>query len=189
VQFLTHRWSQNVPPEVPPAPAPCHEDPNGYSILATLRSREREKAEGGNWEYGAMATGAPAWVPFPAMKRPSPPPTGPKTLPTSALTLDFGRNGRRIHWSDTLRGKAFGRHFYRHIFTDFFRPSEGHEFRGLLRLIERAARRVLLHYLPVAKPPFSVAAEVFTCVLEEPELGVQLAIDEDSFPAIDLRDG
>jgi len=49
--------------------------------------------------------------------------------------------------------------------------------------------RVLLQYLAVPKALFSVSAEAFPCVLEERELGVQLALDEDSLATIDLRDG
>ena len=69
-----------------------------------------------------------------------------------------------------------------------FGASEGHEFRGLPLLMECAAwLRVLLHYLAVSQTLFSVSGEAFSCVLEERELGVQLALDEDSLATIDFR--
>jgi len=71
-----------------------------------------------------------------------------------------------------------------------FGAGEGHEFGGLLLFTECAAWvRVLLHYLAVPKALFSVSGEAFPCVLEERELGVQLALDEDSLTTIDLRGG
>jgi hypothetical protein len=47
--------------------------------------------------------------------------------------------------------------------------------------------RVLLHYLAVPQALFSVSGEAFPCILEERELGVQLALDEDALATIDLR--
>jgi hypothetical protein len=67
-----------------------------------------------------MATGVPAWVPFPPMKRPFPHLTAPNPYRHRRFTLDFGRNGRRIHRSDTLRGKAFRPAYFIDIFYRFF---------------------------------------------------------------------
>jgi hypothetical protein len=47
--------------------------------------------------------------------------------------------------------------------------------------------RVLLHYLAVPQALFSVLGEAFPCVLEERELGVQLAFDEDALATINFR--
>jgi hypothetical protein len=47
--------------------------------------------------------------------------------------------------------------------------------------------RVLLNYLAVPQALFSVSGEAFPCILEERELGVQLALDEDALATIDLR--
>ena len=49
--------------------------------------------------------------------------------------------------------------------------------------------RVLLHYLAVSEALFSVSGEAFPCVLEERELGVKFALDEDSLATINFRGG
>jgi hypothetical protein len=43
------------------------------------------------------------------------------------------------------------------------------------------------HYFPITKALVSVPDEAFPFVLEERELGVQMALDEDPFATIDLR--
>jgi hypothetical protein len=71
-----------------------------------------------------------------------------------------------------------------------FGASEGHEFRGLLLLIECGARVwVLLHYLAVPKALLFVSEKAFPCAFEERELGVQLALNEDPLATIDLGSG
>ena len=50
-------------------------------------------------------------------------------------------------------------------------------------------KRVLLHYLAKAKALFAVLGEAFPCVLEERELGIKVALDEDSLATIDLSGG
>jgi hypothetical protein len=46
--------------------------------------------------------------------------------------------------------------------------------------------RVLLHYLAVSQTLFFVSGEAFPCILEERELGVHLALDEDALATIDF---
>src|SRR5207247_9634393 len=70
-----------------------------------------------------------------------------------------------------------------------FGASEGHEFLGLLLLKCAARGRVFLHYVAVAMALFSVSEKAFACVLEERELGVQVAVNEESLATIYLRDG
>src|SRR5438105_4514051 len=102
--------------------------------------------------------------------------SGPRSASGAACSenrapADYGQN----IWSIGDRVVAFG-------------ASEGHEFRGFPLLMECAAWvRVLLHYLAVPQALFSVSGEAFPCILEERELGVQLALDEDALATIDFR--
>jgi hypothetical protein len=65
--------------------------------------------------------------------------------------------------------------------------SEGHEFRGRLFVMQYAAwASVFLHYLAVAQALLSASSESFPGILEERELRVQLAVDENSLTTIDL---
>ena len=67
------------------------------------------------------------------------------------------------------------------------RAGEGHEFRAGLFVIQYAAWRwVLLHYLAIPKALLSVSSVSFPGILEERELAVQLAFDENSLTTIKL---
>src|SRR4030095_13914383 len=71
-----------------------------------------------------------------------------------------------------------------------FGASERHEFPSLLLIIGCAVRSgVLLHYLRVPKTLLPILREAFSRVLEERELGMELALDEDSLATIDLDGG